>query len=118
MAVTYVVQLGGPPVDLGAWVESATRPSLSLQVKDAGNSALDITLATFTGVLRDRDTGLKVTLTTGSFSITTAASGIFAYAWATTDLATPGRYELEAILTLSTQKYLVRGLVAVTPKQA
>lgn len=42
-----------------------------------------------------------MTMTVGSFSITTAASGIFTYAPVTADVAAVGAFIVEAVITIS-----------------
>lgn len=103
---------------LNDWPQGMMGDTWQLTVLKADNSAKDITGATFTGCLYEIDAARRVTLTTGSYAIVTAASGIFSYAPAAVDTAEPGNYIWETIFTISSRTFNVRAFITVVPKLA
>jgi hypothetical protein len=75
-----------------------------ITVKQPDGSPVDITGATFTGVLHDvRSNAPKKTLTSGNFAITDAGNGKFTYTPVADDVNTPGTWLLETVITISSQ---------------
>lgn len=103
---------------LGPIYKGQTRPSWVFTVHKSDGTALDITGATFTGTIRDRRSGTTVTLTVGSFSITTAASGIFTYAPVAADVAAVGSFIVEAVITISGGVFKVQADLLIKPSMA
>lgn len=91
---------------ISPWAKDATGPDWVLTAKEKDGDALTITGATFTGKLRERSGGITVSLTAASFSITTAASGIFTYVLGAADVAVAGMYDLVVKITISTKVYI------------
>lgn len=77
---------------------SNQRPALAVVVKQAG-SPLDLTGATATFTLKNRDTG-AVKVNAQAANITGATAGELEYRWAAGDTDTPGVYEGEFQITL------------------
>jgi hypothetical protein len=102
------------PISMGA-----TRPSWTVTVLKADNSALDLTGATYTGVLYETRTANRKTLTTGNYSTTNATSGIFTYAPGSTDTDTPGIWDFETVITIGGQTYYITvPSIQILPRKA
>lgn len=113
---SVVVPLGtSQPPAIGPLIQGATRPSWVVTVKDSTGSALDITGATFTGVLKHQGSSRSITCTVGSYSITDATAGKLTYAPVAADVAEPGAYLWETTMTISSQPYKLWALVRVLP---
>ena len=92
---------------LGPIVQGSTRPVWTLTVIQSSNAALNITGATFSGVLYDKSTSTAIVLG-GAFSISDAAGGIFVYTPVAADTAQPGLFEVEFKVTIATNPYYLR----------
>lgn len=92
---------------IGPITVGATRPSWVVTILRADNTALDITGATFTGCLYELRQSNRLTLTPGNYSITNATSGIFTYAPVSADVAVPGTWQWETVVTISAQTYVI-----------
>ena len=103
---------------IGEIIQGSTRPIWTLTVKQSDNSALNLTGATFTGVLANLETGTIKTLTTGNFAISNAASGIFTYSPASADVNMPGQWMWETCITISSQTYYVWARAEVLARYA
>jgi hypothetical protein len=101
---------------LGPMIQGQTRPSWTITIKQSNNSPLDITGATVTGVLYDKVRTSTVTLT-GVFTITDGSNGVFVYSPAAADTVTPGVFEVEFKLVISTQIYYLRAPKPLTIKE-
>lgn len=96
-----------PTRALGPFVQGATGPGWVVTVLTSVNAAINLTTATYAGVLYDPVTSTRKNCA-GSYSTTTAASGIFTYAPAAGDSDTPGVWWWESKLTIGTEIYYVR----------
>lgn len=104
---------------IGPIYMGATRPSWVVTVLRADNSALDITGASFTGVLYETRTANRKTLTPGNYSVTNATGGVFTYAPAATDTDTPGLWDFETAITISSQVYYITvPSIQILPRKA
>ena len=92
---------------IGPITQGSTRPSWVVTVLRADNTALDLTGATYTGVLYELRTSNRKTLTPGNYSTTNASSGIYTYAPASGDVDTPGTWQWETVVTISAQTYTI-----------
>lgn len=97
-------------------IQGQTRPSWTITIKQSNNSPLDVTGATVTGVLYDKQRAASVTLG-GAFAITDGANGVFVYSPVAADTATPGVFEVEFKLVISTQTYYLRAPKPLTIKE-
>ena len=103
---------------IGPLIQNATRPAWVVIIYNQDNSKLNITGATFTGVLRDMDSNQSIASTVGSYAITEATGGKFTYSPVAADVAVPGRWLWETTLTISSQTYKVRAWVMMLPSIA
>lgn len=117
MAITAILGVDDL-VFLGQIVQTQTRPSWTITVVQSNNSPLDITGATFTGVLQNLRRSERISCTVGSYSITTAASGIFTYAPVAADVASLGLWGWQTIMTISGQLYIIRFRIDILPNWA
>jgi hypothetical protein len=90
---------------LGPIVKGATRPIWTGTLLKTDGSTLDITGASFTGVLFDEESTQSVTLTPGNFAISSAAGGVFTYTPVAGDVATVGDYTFEVSVSLGGGTY-------------
>lgn len=79
---------------LAAAVQGAKRPSQVITWTDADGTPVNLTGATITGVIRNKSTGAARVID-GTLTVTTAASGIFTWAYGTADVATAGQFEVQ-----------------------
>ena len=105
--VAAVVLGEEPTAYLGPFVQGQFRPTWVMTVLLADNSALNLTGATFTGVLYEPLLATRQS-TAGSYAITTAASGVFTYSPVAADTAIPGVWWWETQITISTAVYILR----------
>jgi hypothetical protein len=78
---------------LAAAVQGATRPSQVITWTRADGTAEDLTGATITGTIKD--SAGTVRAITGTLTVTTAASGVFTWAYSSADVATDGNYTVQ-----------------------
>lgn len=102
---------------LGPLIAGSTRPSWIISVIQTDNNPFNLTGATFTGVLRDVSSNLIITLA-GSYSITDAANGTFTYAPVAADVAVPGIFIWETVITISSQPTAVQLPLTIQRKMA
>lgn len=98
-------------------VQGATRPAWVVTYKFDDDSALDITGASYAGILRRLDGGTSKAIA-GSYATTTAASGIFTFSPAAGDVDEAGTWLWETTLTISTQTYKAQIEVVIAEKFA
>lgn len=82
-------------------VAGGKRPSQTITWADDAGTPLDLTGATITARIRNRSTGVAFN-STGTFTITNAAAGVFRWDYSTEDTATAGRYEVQFTATFGT----------------
>lgn len=92
---------------LGPIVAGAIRPTWTMTVLQSSNAPLNLTGATFAGVLYDKQTA-TATVLGGSFAISSAADGIFVYTPVAADTAQKGVFEVEIKITIATFTYYLR----------
>lgn len=80
-------------------IEGAKDTGLQITWTQDDGTAQDLTGATITGVIEDKDGATRAI--TGTLSIVTAASGIFSWAYSAADVATVGRYLVQFKATVS-----------------
>lgn len=73
-------------------IQGAKRPSQEITWTDQDGNALDLTGATITARI---NRGGTVTASDGTFTVVTAASGIFRWDYSTADVATAGAFEVQ-----------------------
>jgi hypothetical protein len=100
---------------IGPIVQGSTRPIWSFTLVQDDNTPFVLTGATFTGVLYSRPSARAVTLT-GAFSITSATLGTFTYSPVAGDVAEPGEWEIEIVITIGAQPVYVRDHVTILEK--
>jgi hypothetical protein len=94
-------------VALGWIYQGQTRPAWEFTAIYDDNTPLPITGTTFSGVMRDRLTLSTITMTAGSFAITSAAGGKFTYSPVAGDTTKAGYYDLIIGLDIGAQQYYV-----------
>lgn len=75
-------------------IYGAKRPSQQITWTREDGTAEDLTGATLTGYIRSHQTG-TVRAIDGTLSVTTAASGIFTWAYGTNDVGEVGGFEVQ-----------------------
>lgn len=77
-----------------------TAPPITWQ--DESGSAINLTNATLTGVMRDYyDESATARALDGALAVTDATSGIFTWTYGDTDVGTPGKFKVTFIATFS-----------------
>lgn len=102
---------------LGRLVQGATRPSWTLTVYQSNNNPLDISGASYSGVLYNVRTQNRKTLG-ANYTTSDATNGIFVYAPAAADVDTAGLWVWETAITISGQTYYVRARLEILPRYA
>ena len=92
---------------IGPIVVGQRRPSWVVTVQFDDNTALTLTGGTFTGVMKNIETGTKKTMTVGSYSITGATTGILTYAPVAADVDSAGTWIWQTKITISAVDYIV-----------
>jgi hypothetical protein len=100
-----------------AIVQGATRPAWVVTFKFDDDSALNLTGASYAGVLRRMDGGTSKS-TAGSYATTTAASGIFTYTPHADDVSEMGTWTWETTITISSQPYKCQVELVLAEKYA
>lgn len=85
-------------------VQGARHSGQSITWKKSDGTAYDLTGATITARIRNQRTG-EARDADGSFSLTTPASGIFAWAYGATDVQYPGRFDVQFKAAYSDSKH-------------
>jgi hypothetical protein len=76
-------------------VQGSLRPAQQITwTRGDDNTAEDLTGATITGWIRNRSTGV-VRAIAGTLSVTTAASGVFTWTYASADVADVGTFDVQ-----------------------
>lgn len=83
---------------LAAAVQGARRPSQTITWTDENGTALDLSGATITARIRNTTANTTVA-SDGTFTVVTAASGIFRWDYSAADVATAGSYEVQFTAT-------------------
>lgn len=81
-------------------IQNATRPSQIITWTRGDNSPENLTNAVITGKIYDANTNISRAVT-GDLSITTAASGVFTWAYSAADVLTAGAFEVQFTATFS-----------------
>jgi len=105
-------------MSLGPITQGSTRPIWSFTLVQDDNTPFVLTGATFTGVLYSRPNARAITMTPGSFTITSASLGTFTYTPATGDVAEPGEWEIEIAVVIGAQPVYVRDHVTIVERYA
>ena len=79
---------------LAAAVQGARRPAQVITWTDADGTAVNLTGATITGIIRNRATGAARAVD-GTLTVTTPAAGVFTWAYGTTDVGTAGLFDVQ-----------------------
>lgn len=105
---------------IGPITAGQTRPSWVVTYLRADNTAVDLTGATYTGLLYDPRTSTRITLSPSNYSTTNATAGIFTYAPQSSDISSPGAFWWQTIITISSQTYyvLLPYQILITPSYA
>jgi hypothetical protein len=90
---------------IGPFTLGSTRPSWVVTFLRTDNSAIDLTGATYTGVLYELRLSIRKTLTVGNYSTTNATAGIYTYAPGSVDVDTAGLWQWETVITIGGQTY-------------
>ncbi len=85
------------------WTKGSLSPTWTVTVLKKNQSALDITSATFTGVLHRKGTPASKDLvcTVANYAISSGTGGIFTYAPVAGDVAMAGSYIWDTRITIS-----------------
>lgn len=96
---------------LAAAVQGARRPSQTITWTDESGTALDLTGATITARIRNVAAN-STTDSDGTFTIVTAASGVFRWDYSATDVESSGQYEVQFTATFGSAPTPARSIVA------
>lgn len=96
---------------LAAAVQGARRPSQTITWTDENGTALDLSGATITARIRNTTANTTVA-SDGTFTVVTAASGIFRWDYSAADVATAGSYEVQFTATYSSAPTPARTILA------
>ena len=89
---------------IGPFSVGSRKPDWVVTYQFKDNTALNLTGATFAGVLYRKAAEFRKD-TAGTYAITTAASGIFTYTVAAADVDAPGDWIWETTITISALAY-------------
>jgi len=96
---------------LAAAVQGARRPSQTITWSDENGTALDLTGATITARIRNTTANTSVA-SDGTFTVVTAASGIFRWDYSAADVETAGDFEVQFTATFESDPTPARTIVA------
>jgi hypothetical protein len=96
---------------LAAAVEGATRPSQVITWTRADDTPEDLTGATLTGVILNVDTN-ETRAIAGTLTVTTAASGIFTWAYHANDVADAGSFKVQITASFGSAPTPARTIIA------
>lgn len=96
---------------LAAAVQGARRPSQTITWTDENGTPLDLSGATITARIRN-STSNQTAASDGTFTVVTAASGIFRWDYSATDVATAGDFEVQFTATFGSAPTPARTIVA------
>ena len=96
---------------LAAAVQGARRPSQTITWTDDNGTPLDLSGATITARIRNT-TSNQAAASDGTFTIVTAASGVFRWDYSAADVATAGSFEVQFTATYSSAPTPARTIVA------
>lgn len=79
---------------LAAAIQGATRPSQQITWLDGDGQPVDLTGATITGRMRNKDTNAARDIS-GTLTVTDGTNGVFVWAYSTADVATAGGFDVQ-----------------------
>jgi hypothetical protein len=94
-------------------IQGTTRPVLPINWIKSDNSPLVLTGGTFTGTMREQQTGQVVTWA-GTFAITSATEGETTYSWVAADTVQYGMWLVIVTATIAAQIYRVKFWLPIT----
>ena len=97
---------------IGPLVQGSTRPIWNFSVIQDDNTPLNLTGATFAGVVYSRPNARAIVLG-GAWLLVSALAGTFSYTPVAGDVAEPGEWDIEIIITIGAQPIYVRDHVTI-----
>ena len=79
---------------LASAVQGARRPAQEITWTRDGSTAEDLTGATITGWIRNRNTGVTRAIA-GTLTVTSAAAGVFTWTYSAADVADAGEFDVQ-----------------------
>jgi hypothetical protein len=96
---------------LAAAIAGANRPSQQITWLTSDGESVDLTGATITGRMRNKDTNATRDIS-GTLTVTDATSGVFVWAYSTADVQTAGGYAVQFTATYAAAPTVTRSIVA------
>lgn len=96
---------------LASAITGANRPSQQITWLTSDGAPVDLTGATLTGRMRNKDTNVPRDIS-GTLTVTDGTNGVFVWAYSSADVATAGGYVVQFTATYTTAPTVTRSIVA------